>query len=79
MMNNDNTTAKKNERLVTIKLRENTKKKLQLIKAYLVNSDDMYTQKIGKSDYAVLAGLVEKEYERVKQEFNNIVNDPSNQ
>jgi hypothetical protein len=67
---------KATERLISVKLLESTKKKAELVKAYLQNSDDLLTQKIGKSDYNYIKNLVDADFERLKLEMiQNIATD----
>lgn len=63
-----------NEKLVATKLRQSTKVKMEIIKAYLRNNDDFQIKKIGKSDYELVRTLVDAEYERIKPEINNQIN-----
>lgn len=63
-----------NEKLVSVKLRKDSKMKMEIIKAYFANTEDLSTQKIGKSDYALVQTLIDSEYERIKPELTKLLN-----
>lgn len=71
--------SKAPERLITTKLRESTKKKLEIIKAVMKNDNDTSTQKIGRSDYELLKMLVDAEYLRLKDSITQMLNNADSQ
>jgi hypothetical protein len=62
--------GKKNNNLVSTKIKDTTKQKLELIKSIYRGLEGM--EQYSKSDYATLEYMIEREYETALTQFNRM-------